>query len=256
MNRRISLAALAALLCVLGLGLQSGVAEAAQGLKIVVYGGTGNIGQRIVAEALNRGHQVTVVARDPSTLTVKGNGLAVAKGDVTDSAGVARQIAGADVVISAIGGGRNGSPDQGNDLLLRTAQSLVGALRTLNPKAPRLLVVGGAGSLEVAPGVTMLDQMREQSGGPSPMLSSPAGPVAQKAALDYYRTVKDVSWTYFSPAMQISPGTRTGKFRLGGDQLVKDAQGQSRISIEDYAVAMIDEAEKPAHLRQRFTIGY
>ena len=102
----------------------------------------------------------------------------------------------------------------------------------------------------------MLDQMREQTGGPSPMLSSPAGPVAQKAALDYYRTVKDVSWTYFSPAMQISPGTRTGKFRLGGDQIVKDAQGQSRISIEDYAVAMIDEAEKPAHVRQRFTIGY
>jgi putative NADH-flavin reductase len=206
-------------------------------LTITIYGGTGNIGQRIVQEGLNRGHQVTVVARDPATLTASGSGLAVAKGDVLDTAQVAKMLAGQDVVISAIGVGRDGN--QGDDFLPRAAQSLIAAMRTLGSKAPRLIVVGGSSTLQPD----------------SPMRQRPAGMQHQKT-LDYLRTVQDMSWTYFIPAGEIRPGTRTGKFRLGTDALVKDASGKSSISTEDYAVAMIDEAEKPAHVRQSFTIGY
>jgi putative NADH-flavin reductase len=222
--------------CLVLLNLDGWALAASAPLTITVYGGTGNIGQRIVQEALSRGHQVTVVARNPATLAINAPGLAVAKGDVTDTAQVTKQLAGQDVVISAIGVGRD---DQGNDLLMRAAQSLVTAMRSLGNKAPHLIVVGGGSTLQ--PG--------------SPMSQRPAG-VQQQQALDYLRTVKDVSWSYFSPAAQIRPGTRTGRFRLGSDQLVKDAAGNSIISMEDYAVAMIDEAEKPAHTRQQFTIGY
>ena len=212
------------------------LAAAATPLTITIYGGTGNIGQRIVQEALNRGHQVTVVARDPSTLAVKGSGLAVAKGDVTDTALVTKQLVGQNVVISAVGIGREAS--QGDELLKRAAESLVKAIRAQGNKA-RLLVVGGSSVLQPD----------------SPMRQRPAG-IQHQQALDYLRTVKDVSWSYFAPAGEIRPGTRTGKFRLGGDALVKDAAGKSSISMEDYAVAMIDEAEKPAHARQSVTIGY
>jgi putative NADH-flavin reductase len=206
-------------------------------LAITVFGGTGNIGQRIVKEALVRGHQVTVVARDPSTLTLTHTGLAVARGDVLDTAQVTRQIAGQDVVISAIGLGRDNS--QGNDFLVRAAQSLVAAIRAQKGKTPRLLIVGGGSTLQ--PG--------------SPMTQRPAG-MQQQQALDYLRNVQDVSWSYFSPAGEIRPGQRTGKFRLGSDHLVTDERGKSSISTEDYAVAMVDEAEQPAHVRQQFTVGY
>ena len=219
------------------LGLAGSACAASRPLTITVYGGTGRIGQRIVQEALNRGHQVTVVARDPSTLTITHTGLAVAKGDATDTAAVAKQIEGQEVVISAIGLGRDNT--QGNDLLVRAAQSLVAAIRTQKGTKPRLLVVGGANTLQ--PGAAMSQR--------------PAG-MQQQQTLDYLRTVKDVQWGYFSPASEIIPGTRTGKFRLGSEQLVKDANGKSSISMEDYAVAMIDEAEKPAHIRQQFTVGY
>lgn len=230
--------------CTALLALTAAAQAASTPLAITVYGGTGNIGQRIVQEALNRGHTVTVVARNPETLAVSGSGLAVARGDVTDAAQVGRQLAGQDVVISAIGIGRDAG--QGDDLLPRAAQSLVTALRSLGPRAPRLIVVGGASTLQSAAG--------NATAATPPRAGSPQQ--QQQRALDYLRTVKDVSWSYFSPASQIQPGNRTGKFRLGVDQLVKDASGNSRISIEDYAVAMIDEAERPAHVRQQFTIGY
>ncbi len=222
--------------CIALLTFSAAVSAATAPLTITVYGGTGNIGQRIVQEALNRGHQVTVVARNPATLGIGGSGLAVAKGDVTDTALATKQVVGQDVVISAIGLGRDAS--QGDDLLPRAARSLVSAIRAQGNKA-RLLVVGGGSTLQ--PG--------------TPMTQRPAG-IQQQQALDYLRTVKDVSWGYFSPAAEIRPGVRTGKFRLGTDQLVKDATGKSSISMEDYAVAMIDEAEKPAHVRQLFTVGY
>jgi putative NADH-flavin reductase len=219
-----------------------GTVHAATALKIVVYGGTGNIGQRIVHEALDRGHTVTVVVRDPSALAEQPPRLRVLKGNVLDSAEVARTISGSDVVVSAVSF-RNPTPDSGG--FSRAAASLVTALRGLGPRAPYLIVVGGAGSLEQPPGVhiEIPPAWREEVNG-------------QNNSLAYYRTISDVRWTYFSPAFMITPGTRTGQFRLGGDQMITDAKGGSRISMEDYAVAVIDEAEKPVHVRKRFTIGY
>jgi hypothetical protein len=216
--------------------------QAAKPLRIVVYGGTGNIGQRIVREALDRGDSLTVVVRDPSAMREKPPRLHVLKGDVLDSAEVARTISGSDVVVSAVAF-RKPTPDSA--AYRRAAQSLVTALRSLGSGAPYLIVVGGAGSLEQPPGVhfEIPAAWRDEVNG-------------QNDSLAYYRTISDVRWTYLSPAYMITPGTRTGKFRLGGDQFIVDAQGNSRISMEDYAVALVDEAEKRAHVRKRFTIGY
>jgi putative NADH-flavin reductase len=220
-------------------------AYAADALKIAVLGGGGTIGQRIVREALDRGHDVTLVARNPARVTEKHERLTVLQGDVLDSARIAELAAGQDVVVSAIGSARAADPDP--SLYLKAAESLVVALRTLAPKAPRLIVVGGAGSLLDESGVMMLERV--------PPEWRPEN-LGQKAALDYYRTVSDVPWTYFSPAAKIEPGERTGVFRLGDDRLVVDSKGESRISMEDYAVALIDEAERPQHVGKRFTIGY
>jgi putative NADH-flavin reductase len=219
-----------------------GTVHAGDAMRIVVYGGTGNIGQRIVHEALDRGHIVTVVVRAPSAMPEKPPQLRVAKGDVLKSAEVARMISGSDVVVSAVSF-RKPSPESAG--FTRAGQSLVTALRGLGPHAPYLIVVGGAGSLEQPPGVhiEIPAAWKEEVKG-------------QNDSLAYYRTINDVRWTYFSPAFMITPGTRTGKFRLGGDQMIVDAKGNSAISMEDYAVAVIDEAEKPAHTRKRFTIGY
>ena len=218
---------------------------AADPLEIAVVGGSGTIGQRIVREALHRGHRVTIVARDPASVSEKHERLEVVKGDVLDSARMAEVAAGKDVIVSAVGSAREENPD--TTLYLKAAESLVGALRKLGEKAPRLLVVGGAGSLFNAEGVMLLDRL--------PPARKPES-LGQKASLDYYRTVSDVQWTYFSPAGRIEPGRRTGVFRLGDDRVVVDDEGESRISMEDYAVAMIDEAERPQHVRRRFTIGY
>jgi uncharacterized protein len=218
---------------------------AAESLKIAVIGGGGTIGQRIVREALDRGHHVTVVARTPARVTERHERLAIVQGDVLDTSRVAELAAGQDIVVSAVGSARAKEPD--TTLYLKAAESLVGALRKLGPKAPRLIVVGGAGSLQNEAGVMMLERLPPERRPES---------LGQKAALDYYRTVSDVQWTYFSPAGRIEPGKRTGVFRLGGDRLVTDSKGESRISTEDYAVALIDEAERPRHIGRRFTIGY
>ena len=219
--------------------------QAAEPLQIVVFGGSGNIGQRIVREALERGHEVTVVSRDPSRVKEKHARLKAVQGNVLDSQAVAKIAQGQDVVVSAIGADRANNPDYA--IYRNAGESLIGALRTLGTSAPRLIVVGGAGSLEVAPGVLLISRIPERFR---------AEVQGQKDALDYYRTVTDVKWTYFSPAGSITPGKRTGQFRLGGDQLVTDAKGDSKISIGDYAVALIDEVEQAKHVGKRFTVGY
>lgn len=230
------------MLCLALVAAGIGPVHAATALKIVVYGGTGNIGQRIVHEALDRGHMVTVVVRDPTALAEQPPRLRVLKGNVLDSAEVSRTISGSDVVVSAVSF-RGPTPDSGG--FSRAATSLVTALRGLGPRAPYLIVVGGAGSLEQPPGVhiEIPPAWREEVNG-------------QNNSLAYYRTIRDVRWTYFSPAFMITPGKRTGQFRLGGDQMITDANGNNRISMEDYAAAVVDEAEKPVHVRKRFTIGY
>lgn len=223
----------------------TGLAVSAEPLRIAVIGGGGTIGQRVVHEALDRGHSVTIVARDPARVTERHERLTIVQGDVLDVERMAKVAAERDVLISAIGSAREAQPK--SSLYLEAADSLITALRSLGEAAPRLIVVGGVGSLKDASGQLLLERV--------PAERRPEH-LGQKAALDFYRTVDDVKWTYVSPPAGIAAGKRTGAYRVGDDQLVTDDKGASSISIEDYAVALIDEAEKPRHTGRRFTVGY
>jgi putative NADH-flavin reductase len=208
-------------------------------MKIALFG-SGMIGQRILQEALARGHEVTAITRNPANLKVTHKALKMAKGDATDKASVATLATGHNVVISAIGPGPNDTPDT----LIKAAHALIAGVKQAGVK--RLLVVGGAGSLEVSPGVLLLESL--------PEAWRPTAR-AHRDALGVYRAA-DVDWTFISPAALIEPGQRTGKYRTGKDNLLTDAKGESRISAEDYAVALLDEVEKPRALRQRITFAY
>ncbi|WP_030246558.1 NAD(P)-dependent oxidoreductase [Streptomyces sp. NRRL S-350] len=208
---------------------------------IAVIGANGTIGSAVVAEAVARGHEVVAVVRDPGRY--RGGAALVERADVLDPADVARVAAGRDVLVSAVGGGDG----PGHLALIEpAARSLVEGLRMLDGAAPRLVAVGGAGSLETAPGVRVWDA----PGLPEPVLQIMH---AHGAALDFYRTVSDIRWTVLSPAAEIGPGERSGRYRTGLEQLLTDAQGRSRISVPDYAVALVDEIEQPEHIGERFT---
>ncbi|MFC5719582.1 NAD(P)-dependent oxidoreductase [Streptomyces gamaensis] len=214
--------------------------------KIALFGATGTIGSRVLREALDRGHQVTAVVRDPKKLTETHPNLTVVTGDVLDPASVAAVAKGQDVVVSAVGGGDG----PGHIATIKpAAESLVAGVRTLGGDAPRVIAVGGAGSLRKADGT----QVWDAEGLPEFLLQIMH---AHGDALDFYRTVSDVRWTNLSPAALIEPGERTGAYRTALDDLVVDADGNSRITAEDYAVALVDEIEKPQHVGERFTIGY
>lgn len=203
-------------------------------MKIAIIGGTGRAGREISAELARRGHQVTAISRHPEN-AVDAPGVTAVSGDVNDPAGLVDAIRGADAVVSAV-------------MFADTDPALlVGVVRDAG--VPRYLVVGGAGSLEVAPGV--------------PLISTPEFPEAYKAEagrgadfLAYLRGVQDLDWTFLSPSALFFVGERKGHFRLGGDQLLVDADGNSSISYADYAIALADEVETPRHSRTRFTVGY
>ena len=209
--------------------------------EIALFGSTGMIGQRILNEALRRGHKVTAIVRDASRAPLNAPNLSVKTGDVLKPEAVALAARGNEVVVSAYGPG-NGDPQQ----FVTAAKALLEGVGAIQPA--RLIVVGGAGSLEVAPGLQLVDT-------PDFPPAWKKAASAARDALNVYRTAP-FDWTYVSPPMFIQPGTRSGKYRAGKDQLVKDANGESRISAEDYAVAIVDEIEKPQHLRERFTVGY
>lgn len=208
-------------------------------MKIALFG-TGMIGSRIAHEALSRGHQVTVVARTPGKLP-KDLAVREVQGDARDVDSIVEAVRGHDAVISAVGAGTG---EQSG--LLQASKALIKGVKQAG--VPRLLVVGGAGSLEVKPGLQLVDLPDFPEAYKPPAL-------AHREVLNLVRKA-DLDWTYLSPAALITPGERTGKFRLGGDTLVTDARGDSRISAEDYAVAMVDELEQPGHIRKRFTLGY
>ena len=212
-------------------------------MRLVLFGATGMIGQRVLAEALRRGHTVTAVARDTSRVTEKSPNLRVERGDLTNPATVRALVSGQDVVVSAF------APPRGHEhQVSEVAGILVDAVSALEP-SPRLVVVGGAGGLEAAPGLKVID---------TPSFPAFLKPIAQAhidAHEDVYRN-SDVDWTFFAPAGLIQPGQRTGKYRTGRDQLVVDAEGRSSISAEDYAVALLDEVEKPQFRKSRMTVGY
>jgi putative NADH-flavin reductase len=199
-------------------------------MKIVVFGAGGHVGPLVVDEAKRRGHEVTAVTHREA--------------DVLDAASVASAAAGHDVAISAVGPGES----SGATIVLDAARPLLDGLSRAG--VPRLIVVGGAGGLEVAPGVRLVD---------TPEFPEAWKPIAlaHAEALELYRAADtDVDWTYVSPAALLEPGERTGGYRVGGDQLLTDPEGNSRISTADYAIALIDEAENGEHVRERFTVAH
>ncbi|NSC24885.1 NAD-dependent epimerase/dehydratase family protein [Streptomyces albus subsp. chlorinus] len=212
---------------------------------IAVFGANGNIGSRIVREALDRGHHVVAVVRDPDSFVASRDAVTVTTGDVLSPDSVAAVGEDVDVVVSAVGG----KDGPGHLATIRpAAEALVAGLRSLGGEAPRLVFVGGAGSLRRPDGSRVWDT----EGLPEAILQIMH---AHGDALEYLRGVEDVRWTNVSPAATIEPGARTGTYRVGKDDLVVDADGNSRISMEDYAVAVLDEIENPRHVRERFTVG-
>ena len=203
-------------------------------MRVALIGIGGRVGSRLATELLSRGHTVTGIERNPSKLA-KRPGLEIKQGDATSPSMLVPLITGHDAVVSA------------SKFVTSDPAALISAVKRAGVK--RLLVVGGAGSLEVAPGKALLD--------------TPGFPEAYKAEsragarfLDVLRKETELDWTFVSPSAEFAPGERTGKFRLGENQLLIDGTGKSRISMEDYAIAFVDELEHPKHHRRRFTVGY
>ena len=203
-------------------------------MKIALVGATGNVGTRIVAEALSRGHDVTAIARNVSRVVPRAHLRAVVA-DLTDEKACAAALSGHDCVVLSV-------RFMGLDFerVLRTVKA---------SGVARLLVVGGAASLEVKPGLALID---------TPDFPDVIKPEAEPArqALNRLRKETELDWTFLSPSVFFGPGERTGRFRLAGDTLLTAADGKSHISYEDYAIALLDEIETPKHHRARFTVGY
>ena len=211
--------------------------------RIVVFGAAGKAGTRIVAEAASRGHQVTAVARDVSKLGALPPGVRASSGDVTDRGVVDSLAEEADAIVVAVG-----LPDE--ESYLRAVETVTQAASALGEQGPYILHMGGGASLLDADGVRHFD---------SPHFPPQFRPLAagQVAALDAYRASTGAAWTYLSPPpVHFAPGERTGTYRTGLDQPVVDSSGTASISYEDYAVALVDEIERPAHRNTRFTVGY
>ncbi|MFB7939243.1 NAD(P)-dependent oxidoreductase [Streptomyces sp. NPDC056049] len=233
-------------------------------MRIGVIGATGTIGSRVVIEALERGHHVTAFTRDATLIREDRDGIVWRSLDVFDAEGIAAVLPGMDVLISGFQPG-NAAADIADTVERSTADPTVFAaaaralLKALDTRPrTRLIVIGGAGSLEIEPGLVHADSEEHLHAGldrlglPRKYAAAVRG---HRDALNVLRTSNRL-WTYFSPAEDIAPGERTGRFRIGGDQPVLDADGRSRISAEDAAVALVDEAELPRFVQRRFTIGY
>ena len=213
-------------------------------MKIALIGASGMVGSAIRDEALSRGHQVTAIVRNPDKISVKNPSLTIKKGDVLEGK-VDELVRGQDAVISAYNPGWS-NPNIADDTI-KAYKAIIDGVKKAGVK--RLLVVGGAGSLEASPGVQLIDTMQVPDLIRSAIL-------ALREVLYTLRKEQDLDWTFLSPAANFTQGERTGHFRLGKDQVVKDDGGESKISVRDYAVAMVDELEKPQHSRQRFTLAY
>ncbi|HEX6704249.1 MAG TPA: NAD(P)-dependent oxidoreductase [Albitalea sp.] len=213
-------------------------------MKIALVGPTGFVGSKVLAEALQRGHQVTALARNPSKLAAHA-GLTVVQGDATDVEQLARAVAGHDAVVSAYNAPRG--TDDFRDRYLQGFQTVVEGVKRSGVK--RLVMVGGAGSLFVAPGVQLCDT-------PQFPAEYRTEALAARDALKQITEERGLDWTFVSPAPLLQPGPRTGRFRLGGDQVLMDGDKPGRISVDDLAVAIVDELESPRHVQRRFTLAY
>jgi len=214
--------------------------------RIALIGASGFVGSALLKESLKRGHSVTAIVRNPEKITLNDPNLQIIQGDVLSEQSIPDVIKGVDVVISAYNPGWT-NPNISQETTA-AYQSIISGVK--KAKIPRLLIVGGAGSLYVAPEKRVMDT------GVIPESYLPAVESLANVLYDLQKNEKELDWTYFSPAGNIEPGKRTGEFRLGKDQLIVDKDGKSNISVEDYAVAMLDEVDSPVHHRERFTIGY
>jgi putative NADH-flavin reductase len=212
-------------------------------MKVAIIGATGFVGSALLKEAVARGHDVTALVSDPSRVPAASQVHAV-QSDVLAQDDLAGKLKGHAAVISAFSGHAQ------TDVLgyyLKGIQSIVAAVKQAG--VPRLLLVGGAGGLEVSPGVQLIDTLQF----PAAWKGTAEG---ARQALNLLRQEQHLDWTVLAPSAHLEPGERTGKFRLGTDALLVDAEGHSHVSLADYAVAMMDELEQPAHSRTRFTVGY
>ncbi|WDD99975.1 NAD(P)-dependent oxidoreductase [Thalassomonas actiniarum] len=211
-------------------------------MKIAILGATGWIGSTIMNEALNRQHQVIAISRD--TGKIEQDGVQSHTLDLLAQGGMNEAVTGADVVIAAVGGRAQGN----HEMVSHTAKRLLAELPQAGIK--RLIWVGGAGSLEVAPGVKLVTV-------PEFPAEYKDEALAQGQALDIFRqSDSPLDWLFVSPAAEIFPGERSGKYRLGGDQLLTDSEGKSKVSVQDYAVALLDQAEKAEHHKTRIAVAY
>lgn len=214
-------------------------------MKIAIIGASGNIGSSITQEALTRGHDVTAIVRQTEKVSKESVSLEVKEGNVEDVEETAALIKGHDAVVVSFSPGWG--PDADHNKHVQVARKVLQAAKKAGVN--RILNVGGAGSLYAETGIQLVDT-------PEFPEAWKGGAMAQRDSLKVYQEEKDLDWTFFSPAVIIEPGERTGKFRYDTEKPVMDERGESRISRQDFAIAVLDELEKPQFIRQRFTIGY
>jgi hypothetical protein len=214
-------------------------------MKLAIIGASGFVGSATLAEALQRGHEVTAIVRHPEKITVSDPNLTVKQGDAQDADSIAQSVAGNDAVVSAFNAGWT-NPNLYEDFLAGCKDIEKG---TEQSGVKRLLVVGGAGSLEIAPGVQLVDT-------PQFPAEWKAGATSARDYLNVLRQNTTLDWTFLSPAIMLEPGERTGTFRIGTEQPVFDEKGESKISVADLAVAILNEIEQPQFIQKRFTVGY
>lgn len=217
-------------------------------MKLTLIGASGFVGSHLLQEALNRGHKVTAIVRNPERIQLHHPHLTVKSCDVMDTSALAPLVAGSDIVVSAYNSGWT-NPNIYADYM-KGANSILQA--TKEAGVERLLVIGGAGSLEIKPGLQLVDS-------PEFPAAYKGGAAAARDFLNELKKEKDIDWSFISPAIEMNPTVktgRTGQYRTGGDQPVFNSEHHSIISVEDLCVAIIDEVESPKHSRKRFTVGY
>lgn len=212
-------------------------------MKIALIGATGFVGSAVLEELLRRQHQVTALARNPGKIAAR-EGLTVVQADAQDAAQVAQAVAGQDAVVNAYNPGWT-VPDIHDQFLIGTRAIYAGVKQA---GVKRLLVVGGAGSLYVAPGVQLVDT-------PNFPAEYKPGALAAREALNLIRNESTLDWTFLSPPILLAPGERTGQYRLGTDAPLMNGEAPGGISVADLAVAIADELENPRHVQQRFTVA-
>ncbi len=218
-------------------------------MKIALIGGTGYVGSKILAEALRRGHKVTAIVRHPQRLAPRPN-LKIKGADVLHRERLARILARHDVIISAFNPKRGTPGPEVYHRHIRGHRAIIAAAKRSGVK--RFLAVGGAASLKTPAGIELLDSPE------FPAAYEPFKPGIRGTRELYYllKNERGLDWVFLAPSVMISPGARTGKYRVGKDHVLYDEKGKSHISLQDYAVAMLDELEHPRHHRERFTVGY